>query len=623
MSRHFVLRRFLKSVAAIGLALFFAVPGRASTSINPLKLFKRYFGYNLFIASNGAGMRGTGQPDPTLGGKSLAKATLSVQIPPHAVVVSAFVYAQFLEKTAKPSSVVAYLRDPNLENPALPPMSPPPNPDPKTFKNNPVLTYPATIYGKPLGVVNNAPCSSAGGSTGTSQGSGSLRIVRWDVLRYLKLDASNSRIPIITFEGSDSGSNGGGVPLIEGASLVVVYRRVDLAPGSLRSAVIFDGAATLNNDTDEIVQTINGFDQASGSPNAKIGYIAGDGQSFPELTWIGQDANNLGPRPDISFAGTSVPNGPNGRWDDITASLSSIEVPLNASSVTTKIGHGQGSFDCISLAVIWVGTDVIDTDEDGLLDIWETALNEKPNAGFRDPALPCLLNHTICQASATGNLLLDLHALGADPMHKDLFVESDFMQEFTQDPLNPNDPNGAKSTIHSHDLRMKTDVVDLIGDAFKNAPVPNPAGGTGISLHMDLGDYKGNDPYIIGTSTSVPPTEGGQSVNERWPFFYCTSGANCVFPNQPGIIHWALGVPILQGSLVTPTAACKADPTNCPRYFNNYRDLVFRYLFVGHDFAAKGSALPQGGFSTRKVSGHAHHPGNTAAVTLGGWTFSK
>src|SRR5262249_2127743 len=45
------------------------------------------------------------------------------------------------------------------------------------------------------------------------------------------------------------------------------------------------------------------------------------------------------------------------------------------------------------------------------------------------------------------------------------------------------------------------------------------------------------------------------------------------------------------------------------------------YLFVGHDFGAKGSPLPQG-FSTRKVSGHAHHPGNTATVTLGGWTFS-
>src|SRR5262249_24924036 len=213
MGRQFILGRFLKSVAAIGIVLLFAVRGRATTATNPLKLFKRYFGYNLFIKSTGAGIRGTGQPDPTFGGQSLAKATLKVQIPQHAVVVSAFVYAQFLEKTAKPSSAVAYLRDPNLEDSTLPSMSAPPNPDPKSFGNNPELTYPATIYGKPLSPVNQAPCSSAGGSTGSSNGTGSLRIYRWDVLRYLKLDATNSRIPIITFEGSDSGSNGGGVPL--------------------------------------------------------------------------------------------------------------------------------------------------------------------------------------------------------------------------------------------------------------------------------------------------------------------------------------------------------------------------------------------------------------------------
>src|SRR5439155_9463842 len=189
--------------------------------------------------------------------------------------------------------------------------------------------------------------------------------------------------------------------------------------------------------------------------------------------------------------------------------------------------------DCLSFSVMYVGTNVIDTDNDGLLDIWETAVSGQ-TGGFRDPA--------------TGNLLFDLNALGANPMHKDLFVEADFMREFTANPLNPNDPNGPKSTPHSHDLLLKTDVVDLIGDAFKNAPVPNPnsdnpnLGDYGISLHMDLGEYHGPDPYIIkGSPTSVPPTEGGDVIDERWPFFYCTSGASCVFPNQPGVIYWALG----------------------------------------------------------------------------------
>ena len=270
-----------------------------------------------------------------------------------------------------------------------------------------------------------------------------------------------------------------------------MYRDVDRNPGSFRSGVIFDGAATLNNDTDVIVQTINGFDQASafdqvsGSPNARMGYIVGDGQSFPERVWIGTDADNLVRRTDISFNGSSDPT-----WDDITRSLSSTEVPVNAGSVTTKIDHAQGSFDCLSFAAIWVNTDVIDTDNDGLLDIWETAVSDttfgKPG-GFRDPALPCLVNHTICAASATGNLLLDLNKLGAYRLHKDLFVEADFMEEKMTNLLNPNDPpNGPKSTIHSHDLRLKTDVVHLVGDAFKFAPVPNPDGNPGdISLRRD------------------------------------------------------------------------------------------------------------------------------------------
>src|SRR5206468_4373499 len=117
----------------------------------------------------------------------------------------------------------------------------------------------------------------------------------------------------------------GGTPLIEGASLIVVYRDVDRNPGSFRSGVIFDGAATLNNDTDVIVQTINGFDQASafdqvsGSPNARMGYIVGDGQSFPERVWIGTDADNLVQRTDISFNGSSDPT-----WDDNTRKRQAI-----------------------------------------------------------------------------------------------------------------------------------------------------------------------------------------------------------------------------------------------------------------------------------------------------------
>ncbi len=92
-----------------------------------------------------------------------------------------------------------------------------------------------------------------------------------------------------------------------------------------------------------------------------------------------------------------------------------------------------------------VGVYEIDTDEDGLLDLWE-------QAGI--------------DLNKDGEVDLDLPALGADPMHKDIFVEVDFME--TRDP----DPNALSDVIL----------------AFANAPVSNPDGSDGINLHIEVDD---------------------------------------------------------------------------------------------------------------------------------------
>src|SRR5262249_14688405 len=159
--------RFLKSLAAIALVLLFAVPVRASTVNNPLKLFKRYFGYNLYIASAGNGVRGLGQPVPDLGGQLLATATLQVNIPPHAKVRSAFVYGKTYEKPTSPSASKAFVRGTGLG-------SPPPCPYPNKDNTPPAgdcigqfpairsLHYPAMMYGKPLPTDQGARCSSGG-----------------------------------------------------------------------------------------------------------------------------------------------------------------------------------------------------------------------------------------------------------------------------------------------------------------------------------------------------------------------------------------------------------------------------------------------------------------------------
>src|SRR6185436_7556324 len=82
-----------------------------------------------------------------------------------------------------------------------------------------------------------------------------------------------------------------------------------------------------------------------------------------------------------------------------------------------------------------------DNDCDSLADIWETTGYDVDMDGTPD---------------------LDLKALGANPNHKDIFVELDYMQ------------------YH----KPRTGVIPAIVTAFANAPIPNPDGLQGIKLHI-------------------------------------------------------------------------------------------------------------------------------------------
>lgn len=94
------------------------------------------------------------------------------------------------------------------------------------------------------------------------------------------------------------------------------------------------------------------------------------------------------------------------------------------------------------------GADV-DTDGDGLLDSWET-------------------NGLTVTVAGTDEFV-DLPAMGADPNHKDVFIEIDWME----------------TVGHSH--RPNSTAIATIVTSFNNAPVNNPDGTTGIHLHVDYG----------------------------------------------------------------------------------------------------------------------------------------
>jgi hypothetical protein len=104
------------------------------------------------------------------------------------------------------------------------------------------------------------------------------------------------------------------------------------------------------------------------------------------------------------------------------------------------------------------GGGFIDSDGDALLDVWETDGIDVDQDGTID---------------------LDLPAMGADPQRKDLFVEVDYMTNESFCAF------GFCVTGHSH--KPKPAALQRIIDAFAGAPVSNPDGSTGITIHIDAG----------------------------------------------------------------------------------------------------------------------------------------
>lgn len=105
-----------------------------------------------------------------------------------------------------------------------------------------------------------------------------------------------------------------------------------------------------------------------------------------------------------------------------------------------------------------------DEDLDGIRDDWET-----------NPA----------DVDGNGTIDLDLPAMGADPRHEDLFLELDFMPPH----------------------RLAHGAVDRMELAFAAAPVPNPDGTTGVTLHVDNGPESTMDPATDATWGSLSGQE--------------------------------------------------------------------------------------------------------------------
>lgn len=98
-----------------------------------------------------------------------------------------------------------------------------------------------------------------------------------------------------------------------------------------------------------------------------------------------------------------------------------------------------------------------DSDCDGLMDDWET---------------------TGLDINGDGNVDLDLPALGADPDHKDLFIEVDFFD------CSIAGADCGVGDAHSH--RPQANAINTVAASFAAAPLMNPDGLPGITLHVEV-----------------------------------------------------------------------------------------------------------------------------------------
>ena len=534
-----------KSIVLLLLALAIAggeKPGRAQ-SPDALKFFKNYFG-NIDYVTGGVYLRGTG-----VNGATPPTPIPMSGVPAGADILAAFLYWETVITTNQGSAVAG-----------------------ATFRG-----YDIGTIAFELNPAGTSPCWSSGGGAGGAAGAHKMKAFRADVLRFLPVPTDGNGNPIgkrlvndtdLISNGFDlhtvtlpDAGTGNQVPATTGASLVVIYRDPNAA-GQSRSIVIYNGGYTMDQSTNSMTQTIQGFYQASTtSPVAKMTQILGEAQAnFSERLMFG---DNLQP---LQQLGSLNPF--QSAWENKT--FENLPLSGGASSAVVSVDHeGFTPFDCLSWGVIIFSTTVQDTDLDGLLDIWESS-----TATLHDP---------------NNQPLPNLKAMGANPNVKDLFIEIGYMK--TTEPYT----NPAQGLVDVHDHLPAELALTMVGDAYKNAPVKNPyptcglpsqlpCGPTGIKVHFDVGSHYQTNPYVIPWSSDPSSlARGGEFIDELDTQCDPASGT-CLFPDYPGTVGWKTGFWQYRDQPLTHAneAACLAAGTGCVRRFDRARKDIFHYALFAH-----------------------------------------
>lgn len=516
-------RRYQFRFAILASAMFIGLMAYASPAQGqePLSIFRNYFVTGDY-AVGGVGLQGLG--DST----GFATGTINIpdlsqpnhnSVPAGADIVAAFLYWQTVESAKFPLA----------------------------GQNGSFNGFP--IMGTSLPSSSQAPVSwSTGGCSGSANGTKFLNTYRADVRPDLPIDPSTGRVT--TGNGSfivqlrDSGSNGGGVPLTLGATLVIIYRV--LSPATpLKSIVIYDGDFAPVNQGSTMVQDMQGFYDVADSPAAEITQIVGNGQAN-KLESVYLNGINL---PSLYGTLPPFPGKYNGSWDNPTWLAPAGSVPPgglsgNTLPVTSSVVPNSSNSGCVVWGAVIFGTNVRDTDNDGLLDSWET------NFGYTD----LITGHRVPLP-------------GADPNTKDVYVDLDYLTDLD-----------ASVGGYAHSHLPKQQAIDAVGAAFASAPIDwDPVAGKykGVHVHFDLGgDAKGHQ--IYSGDTYVLPDTASNAIPES-TLLCQNSATQCEFPNQVAV-GWKTGLLYVEDAAASPGTST-TPPTG---YFDPGRKDSYHYVLFGH-----------------------------------------
>jgi hypothetical protein len=538
-----------KAVVAVtlGFVLFSARAGQAQE--DSLNFFKNYFITGDYQVG-GVGLSGMGVDGIATGTIHFGDAHMN-RVPAEAEILAAFLYWQVVstESLGTDSGSAG-----------------------ATFNGYSLSSPEGLSLAKVLDEAGSAPCWSSGGGTGRSDGSKRTYTYRADVLRFLPIgdvkglpnfgkhlvndaDLQAHGKAALTVELTDSGS-GNGVPNALGASLVVIYRDPDPS-APLAAIVIYDGGYTMDNSTQVMLQTIEGFYEPADLPSVlgKMTHIVGSGQANKSERLLINGREYFNP-----FQGSQGPD-----WDNFT--INNLDTPSGSSLTTSVDTEGVNSFDCLNWGAIVYRTEVQDSDGDGLLNIWETPQPEP----LTDP---------------NGQPLPNLAAMGASPTRPDIFIEIGYMW-VDPDPETPGELVSYGDELkleHSH--RPTHETLKLVGERFSL---------NGINVHFDVGDdypHGEADPYIIRDIDTLDLARGGESMNEMETV--CDRGQDdppwvCQFSEYPGTVGWKSGFRFFRDRPLTLTDdECElyeedGDPTTtCERVFDRNRKDIFRYALFAH-----------------------------------------